>query len=304
MNSISYYFLWHPVLKGPASKLLFQFLRPVFCSSLKVESESYHLQAPSNLESLYELPEDVLFLFSWDGRHFPPYLLSSCGFRASLQQDAAQSVLRPFFAQSLVCGKPSLNIWKLNKLKWTLTVADNFNCSALLGTRGEDFPASFVATGPCCYQWSRRGPDVCPFRSGPSRPFTCISPHSRSFCWRMLVGLRSKHLRILRSRRGSEGSCWYQAPVWGWTPWVLLLVSLDYLKSDASNFALLLYRECHILGTISVSSFPFLRMRDFQELQHLSGYRRYFYNVDLKNFPGGPAAKTLYSQDSGPDFNP
>ena len=135
-------------------------------------------------------------------------------------QGAAQSILRPFFAQSLVCGKQSLNILKLNKLKWILTVADNFNCSALLGTRGEDFPASFVATGPCRCQWSRRGPGVCPFRSDPSRPLTCISPHSRSFCWRTLVGLRSEPLGILRSRRGSEGSCWYQAPVWGWTPGV------------------------------------------------------------------------------------
>ena len=258
-----------------------------------------------NFQKTFSFP----FLLGWQALPTISLLLwiqsfSFCGFRASLRQDAAQSVLRLFFAQSLVCGKLSLNIWKLNKLKWTLTVADNFNCSALLGTHGEDFPASFVATGPCCCQWSRRGPDVCPFRSGPSRPLTCISPHSRSFCWRMLVGLRSKHLGILRSRRGSEGSCWYQAPVWGWTPWVLLGVSLDYLKSDASNFALLLYRECHILGTISVSNFPFLRVRDFQELQHLSGYRRYFYNVDLKNFLGGPAAKTLYSQDSGPDFNP
>lgn len=85
---------------------------------------------------------------------------------------------------------------------------------------------------------------------------------------------------------------------------MLLGVSLDYFKSDAFNFAPLLHRECHILGTISVSNFPFLRMRDFQELQHLSGYRRCFYNVGIKNFAGGPAAKTVNSQGSRPDFNP
>ena len=265
MNSISYYFydtlylrpcFQAPVPASPTSILFFS------------ESRVRILTSPGSFQSritLWTSRRRSLFLFSWDGRHFPPYLLSFCGFRASLRQDAAQSVLRPFFAQSLVCGKQSLNSWKLNKLKWTLTVADNFNCSVLLGTRWEDFPASFLATGSCCCQWSRRGPDVCPFRSGPSRHLTCISPHSHSFCWRMLVGLRSKSLGILRSRRGSEGSCWYQAPVWGWTPWVLLGVSLDYFKSDAFNFAPLLHHECHILGTISVSNFPFLRMRDFQE---------------------------------------
>lgn len=117
-------------------------------------------------------------------------------------QGAAQSSFRLLFAQSLACGKESINIWTLNKLKWVLTVADNFNCSPLLGG---DFPASL---------WSQDhaaaalvGPGVCPFRPGPSLLPTRISPRSRSFCWWKQMGINIQNTWESEKQEGSKGPC-------------------------------------------------------------------------------------------------
>lgn len=124
---------------GPASKLQFQLPPLVSCSSLQVESKSYHLQAPSNLESLCELPEDVFFILSPGMAGTSQQVFCAVDSEFLPDQDAAQPSLRLLFAQSLACGKESINIWNWNKLNWALTVAGNFNCSPLLGG---DFAAS------------------------------------------------------------------------------------------------------------------------------------------------------------------
>ncbi|KAG5197069.1 hypothetical protein JEQ12_010523 [Ovis aries] len=85
-------------LAGPASKLLSQLLRPVSCSSLKAESESCHLQAACNLESLYERPEDVLFSFSPGMVGFSHHIFSP-SVDSELLSD--KMLLNPFLGRSL-----------------------------------------------------------------------------------------------------------------------------------------------------------------------------------------------------------
>ena len=219
-------------------------------------------------------------------------------------QGAAQSILRPFFAQSLVCGKQSLNILKLNKLKWILTVADNFNCSALLGTRGGRLPSLLCRYRTMSLSMEQERTWCVSFQIW---PITTSHMHFSTFSLLLLKDAGGAEVWAPgnpEKQAGLRGLMLVPGTSLGVDSRSALGVSLDYLKSDAFNFALLLHHECHILGIISVSTFPFLRMRGFQELQHLSGYRRYFSNVTLKNFPGGPEAKTLYSQGSRANFSP
>ncbi|XP_070312908.1 MHC class I polypeptide-related sequence B-like isoform X2 [Odocoileus virginianus] len=96
---------------GPASKVQFQHPPLVSCSSLQVESESDHLQAPSNLESLCELPEDVSFIPSPGMAGTSQQVFCAVDSEFLPDQDAAQSSLRLLsHAQSLTCGTESINI--------------------------------------------------------------------------------------------------------------------------------------------------------------------------------------------------
>lgn len=160
-------------------------------------------------------------------------------------QDAAQSSLRLLFTQSLACGKESINIWTLNKLKWVLTVADNFNCSPLLGG---DFPASLWSQDHVAAALT--GPGVCPFRPGPSLLPTCISPQSRSFCWWRQMGIKVQNTWESEKQEGLKGPMLVPSTGFGGVLQVSPGVSSDYSNNNAFTTVSVLLppRECHIVG--------------------------------------------------------